>query len=748
MLIMGALVCFFSVTAKSIELPGDLRTEQIYISPERTSYQVGDTIKVTGVVTSASRDGLKPYSRYLYLELINPMDSVVVRQKLPCHDSGRFNAEIPIELMGSGTYNLRCYTRLMRNFSPLSFAFQPLWIGDRKSIGRKGVKCHIAANTGGLRTGWLQKVIGVIEDTDGVPLQGRCVNLLSTEEDTIGTGITSPSGFCSFDFIPQQGKTYELAVDEYRFPIAEAETDNAPMITGVIKGNRVHYTIANETKPADSMKLYFYDRLNGLSMFRPTNISGTIAFEFAPQVVTVFLTDSADNLLGEFSGLNQFSDQPVVKADEVVAAGAPVPYKIAEGYLPDSAMLIARLIAIDEVLSRPAEAMLNYMADFSSPLQFPARLAISDNRQRASDIQAWLSTAKFKRFNVKEALADPEEIYGYLPEFAMEICGVVKDQAKRPIKNGRMVAFDAWSLMPFDAEINRDGTFAVKTDDFADGTEFFMQWHNKKDKPENARIELADAAFPRVAIDRHVNDATYYTDYGTKIGITENVHQLGDIVVRAPVVMQNRFESKAFYGIRAKSREKIEERGFVTLLDILRDLPTLTVAKSNLDNPDQGGNGPGGEPSVGDMIAKGQSNNGTQWVIRTHRGASTLGGNGDYVPLYVDGNLYEPEMYDVMFSWPASDIESVEFLTPAESLVFTSNCLNGVVSVKTRSSNFISRNKKVEAKGVIVSPPGLSIAKGPSETLTAPTTPGDYILQVDIISPTSVNSVGKRIKVQ
>ncbi len=406
------------------------------------------------------------------------------------------------------------------------------------------------------------------------------------------------------------------------------------------------------------------------------------------------------------------------------------------------------MIPVDDVLTKPAEAMLHYLSDFSSPLPFPLRFAASDSRQRTNDLKAWLSTATFKRIPLSDILDESKEIYRYMPEFSMTISGIAKDQAQRPLKNGRLVAFDAWSAMPFDSEVHHNGTFSVETADFSDGTEFFLQWLNKKDKPENARIELADATFPAVAIERQADAAAYYTDYGATAGITENVHHLGDIVVRAPVVKQNRFEEKVFYGHRAKDREKIEERGYLTLLDILQDLPTLTVAKATKDDPDGGSeSGPRREPSVDAIIAKAQKDSGTRWVIKTHRGASTLAKAGAYVPLFIDGILYEPEMYDLVFGMPALDVESVEYLTPAESLVFTSSCLNGVVSVKTRNSNFASR-KKVEAKGVLVKPSGLSIVPDRTGPMTAPTKPGDYLLQVDVITPSSITSSARPVKVQ
>jgi len=727
-----------------VALPEDFRSEQIYISPERTTYDVGDTIDVSGVVTCISRDGTRPYSRYLYLELIGPADTVEVRQKLACHDGGRFRASVPTDLLGSGTYYLRAYTQLMRNFSPLSFAFQELQLGSRKASGRNGIKCYTAAEGGSLRAGQLQRVTGVVTDAESLPAAGRTVRLMTAEGDTIGTTTSSTSGFASFSFIPESGRKYELAVGEFRFALPEAVESTAPSISGTLKGNRISYAISGKNPGLKQLKLYIYDRMNGISVASPRSHSGTIALERTPDIATVFLTDTENNTLAQFTSANPATGTMDIKTDERLTPGATVNFDT--GFeQSDSVTVMARLVKANEARTLPAEAALRFTADYSSPLPFPQRYALSDNRERSSDLSAWLSTATFKRFPLKDALDEEKAIYRHMPEFTMQIKGTAKDKAQRPQKQGAILAYDSNTFLPYDAMIDQNGNFDVNVGDYYEGTEFFLQWLNKKGKPENAIIELADESYPAVKIERRADEATYHTAYDTPgAGITGNVHQLDDIIVRARVAKQNRFEEKVFYAHRAKDREKIEERAYLTLLDILKDLPTLTVAKKTLEDPE-------GEEAANQSIAQKQiideqTKLGVAWVIKTHRGSSTLAEDGAYVPLYIDGNLYEPEMYDMAFSMPANDIESVEFLTPAESLVFTSNCLNGAVSVKTRSSKFTSR-QKAEAKGVIVTPPGLSIARPQSATLKAPATPGEYILQVDVITPSGIHSSARAVKI-
>lgn len=66
------------------QLPKDFRTEQIYLELGKTEWNPGDTLEVNGVVTCLAANRFLPYSNYLYIELLNSQDSVLVRQRVDC----------------------------------------------------------------------------------------------------------------------------------------------------------------------------------------------------------------------------------------------------------------------------------------------------------------------------------------------------------------------------------------------------------------------------------------------------------------------------------------------------------------------------------------------------------------------------------------------------------------------------------------------------------------------------------------
>lgn len=112
------LLCLFWIANLAAQLPHDFRSEQIFLGVAKTEWAPNDTIEANGIVTCLAGGNIRPYSRYLYIELLDSSDSVIVRQKVGCEENGRFRAQIPtVSVAGVGVYYVRAYTNLMRNFS-------------------------------------------------------------------------------------------------------------------------------------------------------------------------------------------------------------------------------------------------------------------------------------------------------------------------------------------------------------------------------------------------------------------------------------------------------------------------------------------------------------------------------------------------------------------------------------------------------------------------------------------------------
>lgn len=97
-------------------------TERGYISCEKETYNIGDTLSVKGVILSTDYNDFYPYSHYVNVELINNSDSVVEKQKVIVSQNGCFFATILTNhIHYQGRYFLRAYTQFMCNQPAVTF---------------------------------------------------------------------------------------------------------------------------------------------------------------------------------------------------------------------------------------------------------------------------------------------------------------------------------------------------------------------------------------------------------------------------------------------------------------------------------------------------------------------------------------------------------------------------------------------------------------------------------------------------
>lgn len=726
------------------QLPSDLRSEQIFLAPEQTHYNPGDTIRTEGIVTCLSNENLAPYSRYVYIELISGGRNTAVRQKVACDDRGYFRADIPTDTLTSeGEYWLRAYTRLMRNFSSESFAHQEIAISNSPALSTTHSKyhdigCNIAVSGRKLVEGIPQNIIAAIRSDDGTPLADIPVSLIASNNDTLSTAKSSASGYVSFNVMPKVGEHYSLSVStpsgtqNYEVPDVEP---HAVKIHGVLNRRKLNYEIAGDVSKAKDLHLYIYDHQNGFSHISSPPVRGSIQLDIQPEVVTMFLADDSCSVISEFS-LSQKApeNQPIIMPQEF-DCGEAIYFRI-ENVAQDSLQrIITRILPADDVMATHAEQALCYNADFRSDLPFPVRSYSGSYGESVADLSAWLSTAQFKRFTLKDAIElSDSAIYHFMPETGLTLNGTARRYEKYPIKKGSVVAYDGDSFATYDVQLTKDGRFTIPVYDFEDGCEFMLQYINTAGVPELVDLTLDNDSFPAIGNFPKVSVPSSGKLYRSGFDIDESTEMsrlLPDVVVKTRVKSEQNTSTRSYYAIRMKDREMIERRSYRTLLDILRDMPLLRVRNDSQGN----------------------------WSIKSTRGASILGdkkpdvsgtmknktGVVSEIALIVDGSRYDPEMFGLILGMPADDIESVEQLAPYEALAIAAFAIDGAVVVTTRTA--IKPNKR-KSRGAICRPMGLTMAKSIERRLTAPSTPGKYRLQIDVVTKDGVRSLERQFTVK
>lgn len=717
LLLFVSLLVFADVSA---QLPHDFRSEQIFLGVAKTEWAPNDTIEANGLVTCLATKDFHPYSRYLYIELLDSSDSVMVREKVGCKEDGRFRARIPtLSVAGEGVYYLRAYTNLMRNFSGENFALQPVLIGKafpKREKGNGVLKCAIYPEGGFLVDNQVQGIVASVTDYAGRGLAGVGLSVVDDRGDTLCVGKSRASGLSNLTFVPLTERHYMLLVSDggvtTSYDIPSARGDRMKLQCA-INGNKLMFEVLNANASLPTGWLYMYDKVNGLVLIGKGRRSGIVPLGDRPGVTTVFLTDSVGNVLSESSLSSRYRMAELPSVPDTIAADS-INAWLERVDSSSGKRVMVRLATKDECWNQFAESELLYKSDYASPLSFPENFFRESIKDRAVDLQAWLSTARFSRFAVRDAMVKDTAMYVRMPEMNMTIHGEVGTVYSNT-SSAALVAYNTANNSVYDTAVDKDGRFRIAVDDFADGTSFFLQTLDKRSKPVDSKIMVDDESYPAVSPhEKYKLWQSEYADSKVTVGGMMQGGQLPDVVVKARVRHDEHLSTEKFYSYRYVGREKIERYNYMTLIDIIKALPTVKVQYT--------------------------ANEKDKWLISGTRGASTLKGNVGIV-LLLDGTRLEKEYKDIALEMSADEIEDVEFLPPWKALAYTWGAMDGAIKVTTRGAD----KSKVRSKGIFYTPLGLSVVKETPKTTVAP---GNYRLLMDVVSPIGITSLEREIVVK
>ena len=715
------LLCLFWNANLAAQLPHDFRSEQIFLGVAKTEWAPNDTIEANGIVTCLASGNIRPYSRYLYIELLDSSDSVMVRQKVGCDENGRFRARIPtVSVVSVGVYYVRAYTNLMRNFSGENFALQPVLIGEafpKREKGNGVLRCAIYPEGGFLVENQVQGIVASVTDYSGKAISGVKLSVVNDKGDTLCVGKTRTSGLANLKFVPLAARHYKLFVTDNgvttSLEIPQAYPDRMKLQCA-INGNKLMFEVLNANGSLPASRLYLYGKANGLVLIGKGRPSGIVPLGNRLGVTTVFLTDSVGNVLSESSLTSKYRMTELPSLPDTIAADSIGAWLERIGS-SDGKSVFARFATKNECWNQFAESELQYKSDYASPLPFPDNFFKENAKNRSVDLQDWLSTAKFSRFAIRDAIAKDTALYVYMPEMYMTIHGEVSAVYSNA-PGASLVAYNTESNNVYDTTLDKDGRFRMAVDDFADGTSFFLQTMDKRSKPVDSKIILDNDSYPSVS--PHEKYSLWQSEYAESKATVNGMMQGGqlpDVVVKARVKRDEHLSTEKFYSYNYVGREKIEQYNYLYLVDILRGIPSVMVRY----NPENSKN---------------------PWQISSNRGMSTLNANSEGLVILLDGSRVENEQKADVLQMSADEIETVELLRPWQALAYTWGAVDGAIKVMTRGAD----KSKVRSKGIFYTPFGLSVVKGnPKATVT----PGKYRLLIDVVSPTGITSFERDVVV-
>lgn len=207
----------------------EMGSDKVYVQTDKPYYTSGETIWFKAYLVDAIRHLKSPHSRVVYVELVNPDDSIIARRRLHVPDVGaagdlRLSPDWP-----SGNYTLRAYTQYMRNAKEQHFYRQsiPVWYQD---LGNRG-QAFDALELAGRRAAGVSErptltfypeggeLVAGLKAKMGIKLTDSSGKGLSMEGSLVDNSDQAVAAFRTFDFglgvvsfQPEAGKTYRAEV--------------------------------------------------------------------------------------------------------------------------------------------------------------------------------------------------------------------------------------------------------------------------------------------------------------------------------------------------------------------------------------------------------------------------------------------------------------------------------------------------------------------------------------------------------
>ena len=663
-----------------------------------------------GQLLSTDYNDFYPYSRYVYVELIDRNKQVVERKKIRCNDNGSFFTSILLpDKSPNGIYYVRGYSQFMRNRESQQFPMVPLYVGvmPQEQETKGNIYTGVFPEGGHLVKGHVQTVGIYICNEHKMPTATKFV-ILNSLRDTICSGKTDANGLASISFIPD-GNRYLLSTetdDKATHNFLLPETMPIPTLRAAINRERlVCYALADtdDKEPIDSLGIAIYHSSFGIKKLHlrkgvcMADLSGC-----TPGLITLWLCNKAGNILAQ-RVLRIGGSNISTSANDTIGGSS-----VFVRYIPEKAGKIST-----------AFEMLNFTDELLSPVPFPETYSDSSNIQTDQNINIWLLSASNKMIGADALRADSIS-YKYPIEQALCISGVVRN-GKRPLQNANVQIYNVQNNDAVSVNTDATGHFNATVNDFVNGSKLYIQAYNSKGKTGTFTYQLDEEDYPPVT------DISYNVPFAQEL-TNENLAKIIEPIdtvrrhkVSEVVVNRKHPKEKPYEWVRTRNVFNYYDREF---LDKHPNIMTvkdavLYTSKVTVSNQDR---------SISWKSLK------LQGLVPQHLKVDKMLSNDDpivysEIAVVVNGFKIEHGVDDIL-RWPITDIESIELVSPLDPRSLWHNAGYGFFDIKMRTT---VRTTPVVSNGVTIQPLGIATPTKPF-IWRLPTKAGTYRMIVDVVS--------------
>jgi len=491
--------------------------EKIYIHIDKPYYSAGERLWFRVYMVHSALHSPLILSRYVYLEILNSANEVVLRKKIRPLDNLFFGQIDLSPELPKGWYSLRAYTNYMRNIGEAWFFRRDIYIGNslqknqtsetsqpevkKKSVVKGDKKdnrpfiVQFFPEGGSLIAGNMQLIGFSSNSIEGsaMEISGRIVDEENKEVCTfksIGKGIGTTA------IMPITGKTYRALcednqgqnlvvnlppVSDNKIAISVQQNANiiivSPILPNAAPISDTLYLIAQQRGIPILQNIFTLDKpsvtiskvgmYSGITQFILLNAKGQI---LSDRMLFISGDDKAE--LTFRTDKTNYGKRDAVKATITLkdSKGNPVKGNFSVSVTDDSDV---KINPDDQTI----ESYLLLQSDIKDPVEKPNSYFRTDNKQTSTELDLLMLTKKWPRYNIPNVLSG---IYARGDTFAVEIGSTLTGKVrtypgKRGIPGVNVSMFVQKHMHADAATTDKNGKYYFEGFEFPDSTSILVQ---------------------------------------------------------------------------------------------------------------------------------------------------------------------------------------------------------------------------------------------------------------------------------
>jgi TonB-dependent SusC/RagA subfamily outer membrane receptor len=593
--------------------------EKIHLHLDRNIYVPGEKIWFKAYVVDALTHIPESKSRFVYVELISPQDSLIQRVKIRPDKQNLLHGHLFLsDLIPEGRYTLRAYTRYMQNLGEDYFYRKEIYIGrlnreddetnKKKKKQKDDYDVSFFPEGGSLMTGEFCRVAFKALHEDGYPeeITGKIINRRGEE---IVDVKTIHAGMGSFPLNPQKDDEYYLTCTntnglEKRFQLPKATPNGYGLGLAVQKTQLI--LSLKKSAGAPEIPLYILAHCRGAVFYFAASDWTTRNMIFKNEnipsgLIQFLLLDEQLNPLSERLAFNKndeplqtlfTTDKNIYQTREKVSVTLSVENHEKE---PQASHLSIAItddtdLEIDSASTLPATLLLS--SELKGSIETPAYYLQNHNQARYA-LDHLMMTHGWRRYHIPDALKGKMQKPEIPVETSQEIYGNVKSLlAGKPVENSEIVLYTSNGDIAT-AQANEKGNFLFTDFEFADSVKYLINALGKKGK-SNVELTIREETFPTPkhlpgkpqdpAKQEEIDDFYKKAEQRAKYDEDMRTVQLDEVTVtakRTPKKDEARLKFWANAGSDATVyREDIEKRRMTSLMTLLSVIGGVRVEGS------------------------------------------------------------------------------------------------------------------------------------------------------------------------